>query len=100
MRNVKILCVCGSGAVSSAMIAIKIREMLVSRGFQATTMEASPTSAESALASGGFDAIACVSQVYADFGIPKVNAVGMLTGMGEEKVIDDLVQVFEEKYGR
>jgi PTS system galactitol-specific IIB component len=82
------------------MVALKIREMLRDRGYNAATMESSPTSAESVLASGGFDAIACVSPVYADFGIPKISALGMLTGMGEEQVINDLVKVLEEKYGK
>ena len=42
-----------------------------------------------------FDLIACVSPVYEDFGIPKVKAVGMLTGLSEDKVVDDCLKILE-----
>lgn len=98
MKTCKILCVCGSGTVSSAMVAGKIKEKLKEKGWDVHTVEASPNSTGSALAGGGIDLIACVSPVYEDFGIPKVKAVGMLTGMGEDKVIADILKILEEKY--
>ena len=33
--------------------------------------------------------------VYEDFGIPKVKAVGMLTGLSEDKVVDDCLKILE-----
>ena len=59
-------------------------------------MECSPTSAETALAGGGFALMACVSPVYEDFGIPKVNAVGMLTGLSEDQVIRDCLDILNK----
>ena len=93
-KQVKILCVCGSGTVSSAMVANKLKEKLA--GFDVNAVECSPTSAETALAGGGFALMACVSPVYEDFGIPKVNAVGMLTGLSEDQVIRDCLEILNK----
>lgn len=40
--------------------------------------------------------MACVSPVYEDFGIPKVNAVGMLTGLSEDQVIRDCLDILNK----
>lgn len=95
MKSCKILCVCGSGTVSSAMVAGKLKEQLKAKGWDVHAVETSPNGVESALAGGKFDLIACVSPVYQDFGIPKVNAVGMLTGLGEAQVIEDCLKILE-----
>ncbi len=95
MKSCKILCVCGSGTVSSAMVAGKLKEQLAEKGWDVKAVEVSPNGIESALAGEKFDLIACVSPVWADFGIPKVNAVGMLTGLSEEQVIADCLKVLE-----
>ena len=36
-----------------------------------------------------------VLAVYQDYDIPKVNAVGMLTGMAEKQVIEDCLKILE-----
>ena len=60
-------------------------------------IEASPNSIASEISGKQFDLIACVSPVHEDFGIPKVKAVGMLTGMAEDKVVSDCLAVLEAK---
>lgn len=97
MKSAKILCVCGSGTVSSAMVAGKIREKLADHGYDVQTVETSPPGVETALAAGGFDVIACVSPVYEEFNVPKVSATGMLTGLSEDQVIADLLAVLDAK---
>lgn len=97
MKSAKILCVCGSGTVSSAMVAQKLKNKLEEKGYSITTAECSPNSLETALASGGFDLIACVSPVYKDYNVPKVNAVGMLTGLSEDKVLEDCLKILEAR---
>ena len=94
-KRVKILCVCGSGTVSSAMVANKLKEKLADHGYDVDAVECSPTSAETALAGGGFALMACVSPVYQDFGVPKVNAVGMLTGLSEDQVLEDCLKILD-----
>lgn len=95
-KAVKICCVCGSGTVSSSMVAGKLTEQLADYGYDVTTVECSPISAATTLASGGFALMACVSPVYEDLGVPKVNAVGMLTGLSEEQVIKDCLEILEK----
>ena len=97
MKTCNILCVCGSGTVSSAMVAGKLKERLKEKGWDAIMIEASPNSIASEISGKQFDLIACVSPVHEDFGIPKVKAVGMLTGMAEDKVVSDCLAVLEAK---
>lgn len=94
-KHVKICCVCGSGTVSSAMVANKLKEKLAEHGYDVDAVECSPNSAESTIASGGFSLMACISPVYQDFGVPKVNAVGMLTGLSEDQVLEDCLRILE-----
>ena len=95
MKSCKILCVCGSGTVSSAMVAGKIKEQLAEKGWEVHAVETSPNGVESTLAGDRYDLIACVSPVNQDFGVPKVNAVGMLTGLSEAQVIEDCLKILE-----
>lgn len=97
MKSCSILCVCGSGTVSSAMVAGKLKEKLAEKGWDAAMVETSPNGIESAIAGKKYDLIACVSPVYDDYGIPKVKAVGMLTGLSEDKVVEDCLAVLEGK---
>ena len=96
-KSVKICCVCGSGTVSSSMVANKLTEKLAEYGYDVTTVECSPNSAETTLAAGGFSLMACVSPVYDDFGVPQVNAVGMLTGLSEDQVIADCLAILDKE---
>ena len=97
MKKCKVLCVCGSGTVSSAMVAGKITEQLAEKGWDVHAVETSPNGVETAIAGDSYDLIACVSPVYQEFGIPKVNAVGMLTGLSEAQVIEDCLKILENK---
>jgi len=95
MKKCKILCVCGSGTVSSAMVAGKIKEQLGEHGWEVYAEETSPSGVEGALAGDKYDLMACVSPVYQEFDVPKVNAVGMLTGLSEKQVIEDCLKILE-----
>ncbi len=94
-KHIKIICVCGSGTCSSAMASVKLKDKLAEYGYDVEAVECSPISAESTVAAGGFSFMACVSPVTQDYGIPKVNAVGLLTGLGEEKVYQDCLKILE-----
>ena len=96
-KHVKIICVCGSGTVSSAMAASKLRDKLKDYGYDVETVECSPISASTTVTAGGFSLMACVSPVPDDYGIPKVNAVGLLTGMGEDKVYEECLKILEKE---
>lgn len=49
MKTCRILCVCGSGTVSSNMVANKLRDQLGEAGWDCTTVETSPGGVETEL---------------------------------------------------
>lgn len=97
MKEAKILCVCGSGTVSSAMVGSKIKDLLYDEGYDVKVVETSPNALDSELMGDKYDLIACVSPVYKDYDIPKVSAVGLLTGLDEQKVIDDCLEILNNR---
>ena len=88
-KTVSVLSVCGSGTVSSTMIAVKMQEQ-----FEAT--EVSPGGVKLALMSGHYDFIAYTSPIEDDVDIPKINAVGFMTGFAEEEFMEEALRVLDQ----
>ncbi|VBB05076.1 phosphotransferase system eiib component type 2/3 [Lucifera butyrica] len=97
MRRFSVLSVCGSGTVTSSMIAEKLKDAMAERGIKITATEAKPTEALNLAISGKFDFITHTSPLPpAPYGIPTINAVGFLTGFGEEEFLDEVMRVIQE----
>ncbi len=92
MRPVKILSVCGSGTVSSAMLSSKLTDVLEENGYDMEATEVSPGGVAMAIASGFYDLIAYTSPVDGDYGVPILNATGFLVGINEEEFIEKLME--------
>lgn len=97
LKKIKVLTVCGSGTVSSSMLSEKLKESLKEHGFKVTTVETNPGGVSGALVAGGFDFIAYTSPIPGKYSIPVLNAVGFLTGFGEEEFIEQVLQVMSNK---
>lgn len=69
MKNVNVLSVCGSGTVTSSMVAGKVKETLKEKGINSSTTEARPTEALNLAQSGRFDFI--VYTVHYHLGITR-----------------------------
>lgn len=96
MKQVSILSVCGSGTVTSSMVAAKLKEKLSQLGYQVSTKEAMPTEALHLAQSKRFDIIAHTSPLpKGDYGIPCINAFACITGMGEDKFFEDFLKALE-----
>jgi PTS system galactitol-specific IIB component len=96
MTAVNILSVCGSGTVTSSMVAAKLKEKLKDRGYSVSTTEARPTEALNLAQSGRFDVIAHTSPLPSgNYGIPTINAFACLTGMGEDQFFDQVVDALK-----
>ena len=96
MKAVNILSVCGSGTVTSTMVASKLKEKLGERGYAVSTTEANPSEAMGLAKSGRFDILTHTSPLPAgDYGLPTVNAFACVIGMGVDKFIDDVVAALE-----
>lgn len=96
MKRLNILSVCGSGTVTSSMIANKLREVLEEKGYVVSTTESRPTEAINLATSGNYDFITYTSPLPdGDYGVPVINAIGFLTGFGEEEFLEELFEVVE-----
>lgn len=95
MRKIQILSVCGSGTVSSSMLSMKLKDLLDEFDYSCNTTEVSSSDIKNALVGKHYDFIACVSPVEGDFGIPKIDSVGFLTGLGEEECIKEVLEVIK-----
>ena len=96
MTRYKVLSVCGSGTVTSSMVAEKVKEEMEERGLHIQTTEAKPTEALNYAQSGNYDLITHTSPLPAgDYGIPTISAVGCLTGMGEDEFFDEVEKVLK-----
>lgn len=96
MRPLRILTVCGSGTVSSSMIAEKLREILKQKGYEIQTTEIKPTEVKGYVEQGNYDFVATTSPLPETYSIPVINAVGFLTGFDEEGFIEEVMKVIEE----
>lgn len=95
MRSVKILSVCGSGTVSSAMLSSKLEDVLEENGYSMEATEVAPGGVPLAIQSGKFDLIAYTSPVEGDYGIPILNATQFLVGINEDDFIDELLEILK-----
>lgn len=97
MKSVNVLSVCGSGTVTSSMVAGKVKDTLKERGINSSTTEARPTEALNLAQSGRFDFIVYTSPLpEGDYKIPALNAFACLTGIGEEQFFEDVFKTVNE----
>lgn len=89
--RIRILSICGSGVVTSSMIASKLKDMFEEKGYDAQTVEANSSEVESCCSREYFDLIAYASPIGDSFGVPAFNAIGLITGMGEEQFMEDAI---------
>ncbi|HWR31128.1 MAG TPA: PTS fructose transporter subunit IIB [Negativicutes bacterium] len=93
MRPIKVLSVCGSGTVSSAMLSSKLEDVLAEHGYDMESTEIAPGGLAMALGNGGYDLIAYTSPVDDSYGIPVLNATGFLVGINEQEFVEELLMV-------
>ena len=70
MKSVNILSICGSGTVTSSMVAAKLKDRLSEHGYQVSATEAKPTEALNLAQSKRFDIIAHTSFLREIMGFP------------------------------
>ena len=95
--RIKILSICGSGVVTSNMMANKLKDMFKEKGYDVSTVEANPSELEGYVMREKFDLIAYSSPIGDSHGVPALNAIGLITGMGEDKFMDDALEILKNK---
>lgn len=98
-KKAKVLTVCGSGIVTSSMIANKISEMLEEEGYDVTAMESNPSELETYLLRDKYDFIAYASPIDESClnGTPAIPAIGLLTGRGEDEFKEKALEILESR---
>ncbi|RND87021.1 Phosphotransferase system, galactitol-specific IIB component [Lacticaseibacillus paracasei] len=95
-KKLHILAVCGSGTVSSTMVAEKASDYLESLGYSVDAEESNPAQATEKIPSGNYDLVVYTSPIPGKYTIPIVNGVGLLTGIGEEEVYEKLKEALKD----
>ena len=97
MATIHGLAVCGSGTVTSSMVAGKIRDRLGEQGYRVMTEEARPTEAIRLASSGRFDLMVHTSPIPpGDYTIPVIDAFPCISMTGEEEFFDKVLACLSE----
>lgn len=97
MKKINVIAVCGSGTVTSSMVANKTKDILEENGFSAEAVETSPNGVENLLSSGkDWDVIVHTSPLIDEYDLPTINAVPLLTGRGEDVFKEELINSVKE----
>lgn len=97
--SVRFLTVCGSGIVTSSMLAETISDWLKEQGYEDVSVnECNPSEMANFLARQKHDFVAYASPIDNDDldGVPAVPAIGLITGMGTDEFYEKVVQILDE----
>ena len=96
LKKIKILTICGSGLVTSSMIANKLVEMFKEVGYDAKTTESNPSEIENYVMRDKYDLIAYASPIFSSFGVPAIKAMGLVTGLGDEQFMEEALEILKK----
>jgi galactitol PTS system EIIB component len=85
----RILVVCGSGIATSTVVAGKVREYLASHGVEAELKQC--LTSEVTWEAEHADLIVATTQVPAAVKIPVISGVPLLTGVGANRVLEEVL---------
>lgn len=84
----KIVVACGTAIATSTHVALKIKELLEERGFKIHTIQCRVMEVPSLAPDA--DLVVATAQVPYDIGIPIVDGIPFLTGIGVKEVVDKI----------
>ncbi|MGA2083422.1 MAG: PTS fructose transporter subunit IIB [Holophaga sp.] len=99
-QTLTILAVCGSGVVSSSMIAQKLEEILKPLGAEAKVIGLLPTSVQTYIEQGGIDFVVSTSPIPGTITVPVIKGVALLTGFGEDACKAEITRIAKEILAR
>lgn len=99
-KKLTILAVCGSGVVSSSMIARKVEEILAPLKIEVNVVGLLPTSVETYIRSHHVDFVVTTSPIPGTISVPVIKGVALLTGFSEDTVIEEIRQTAQELLGK
>ena len=98
MATIHILAVCGSGTVTSAMVAGRLKDKLGEQGYLVRTEEARSTEAVRLANSGRFDLMVHTSPIpEGEYTIPVMDAFPCVSVQGEEKFFKEVLDCLKKE---
>jgi len=98
---ISVLGVCGSGTVSSTLLADKVKEILEERKIRVKAMGVMPQMVKDYVDRGGIDIVVTTSPIPGEVKVPVIKGVPLLTGIGEEdcikEIVDTVYKIIAEK---
>ncbi|MCK4815917.1 PTS fructose transporter subunit IIB [bacterium] len=96
-RKINILGVCGSGTVSSTMLAAKVESILEEElNLRVSAVGVMPQMVQEYVDRGGVDLVVTTSPIPGEVNIPVIKGVPLLTGIGEEECIKEIISAVEK----
>lgn len=89
----RILVACGTAIATSTVVARAIEEALAARGIKVVTRQCK--AAEVPSLASGYDLIVTTTPVPKDVGIPVIQTLAFLTGIGKEAAIEEIVKALQ-----
>ena len=89
----RILVACGTAIATSTVVARAIEEALKERGISITTRQCKATEVKSLC--GDADLVVTTTPVPKDLGVPVIQTLAFLTGMGKEEVIEEIIEALK-----
>ncbi len=96
-RKFRIASVCGAGLATSTWIATKLAEILAERGIDADIAEVKIM--DLSLSASNYDLIVSASALGDAYGVPVVQTTSILTGVGLDETVEQIVAILEGKEG-
>lgn len=91
----RILVACGTAIATSTVVAKAIENALRERGIEVITRQCKASEVASMVE--GMDLVVTTTPVPTNLGVPVIQTLAFLTGIGKEAVIDQIVKVLSEK---
>jgi PTS system galactitol-specific IIB component len=92
-RVISILGVCGSGTVSSTLLAEKVKEILEEQKIRVKALGVMPQMVQEYVDRGGIDLVVTTSPIPGNINVPVIKGVPLLTGFGEEECIEEILKI-------
>jgi PTS system galactitol-specific IIB component len=90
----RILVACGTAIATSTVVAKGIEEILKERGIQVITRQCKASEVRSL--AGDADLIVTTTPVPSDLGVPVIQTLAFLTGIGKEEVIEQIISELQK----
>lgn len=95
-KKINVLTVCGSGTVSSSILASKVKEVLEKLGIYVNVVGVQPQMVKSYDDRGEVDLVVSSSPIPDTISVPVIKGIPLLTGIGEDECVEEIIRTAKE----